>query len=179
MKTLVLYFSNTGNNAFLAKRFAASLHADLEVLQPLKPAIPWLVFLSFLKIGAGLKPLQHRVEDYEHVILCGPIWMGTLISPLRGFLKRYRKDIRQLHFASCCGSGAKDKDGSFGYENVFKRVRQLAGAKVQQCQAFSITLVVPADKLDDAQYVQDARLTEETFHGEIQMRFEAFIALLK
>lgn len=175
MKSLVVYYSKSGNNAYLAQKIADSLGGEREAIRPRANVFPALLLFSALKISPGIKPLTHRVDDYDAVILCGPIWMGQVISPLRDVLKQYGSRINRLYFATCCGGGDEQKDGKFGYASVFQQVRQAAGDTVAHCEAFPISLIVPEDKAGDGDAVMKTRLSDQNFSGPLQERFEQFI----
>lgn len=53
------------------------------------------------------------------------------------------------------------------------------GEKCVLCEAFPIVLIVPEDKLDDDDYIMKARLTEQSFTGNIRERFNGFIQKVK
>ena len=88
---LVIYYSNKGSNKYLAGKISKSLSCEIEEIKPRLN-----IFLLFLmNIHLGIKPLKHRIEDFNMVILCGPIWMGKLIPPLRSFIKNYFNKINK------------------------------------------------------------------------------------
>lgn len=175
MKILVVYYSKTGNNRYLAEKMARSLAGDSEAIKPRLKAFPLLVLFSLTKIGPGIKPLKHLVNGYDRIIVCGPIWMGGLISPLGDFLKKYSTSINRLYFATCCGSSNADKDNKFGYAKVFLQVKNTLKNKYVYCEAFPIGLILPEDKRHDSTAMMKARLSDANFTGEIQKRFENFI----
>ena len=85
MKTLVVYFSRKGSNKYLAEEISAHLNCDIEEIKPVLNVFILMLFgLSF-----GIKKMKVRVEDYDRVILCGPVWMGKFIVPLKSFVKKY------------------------------------------------------------------------------------------
>jgi menaquinone-dependent protoporphyrinogen IX oxidase len=172
MKTLVVYYSKEGSNLFLAERIAKRLNADIEEIRPRVNSFP----LFLMGIHFGIKPLKHRVADYDRIILCGPIWVGRFIGPLRGFVNRYRGQIRQLVFVTCCGSSYSKKEEKFGHGLVFKKVESILGDKCALCQAFPVGLVLPEEQREDPDAFQKAHLTNESFHGEIEEIFEDFMA---
>ena len=92
MKTLVVYYSHTGNNRFLAERLARDMKGDIEEIKPRLNVFFFLIFSSFLHITFGIKDLEHDIASYDKVLLVGPIWMGNLITPLRSFVKKYCKE---------------------------------------------------------------------------------------
>jgi len=168
---LVVYYSRKGSNKYLAKKIADSLNCEFEELRPRLN-----VFLLFLlKIHLGIKPLKHRVKDYEYIILCGPIWMGRFVPPLKSFALKYAKDINKMVFITCCGSNDEQKDEKFGHGLVFRQVQELMKGKCIHCQAFPIGLVLPDDKKDDSEAFMKTHLNDNNFNGEIRERFENFI----
>jgi len=171
MKPLVVYYSNKGNNEYLAKKISDRLSCKFEEIRPRMN-----VFMFFLmNIHLGIKPLKRNIEEYYTVILCGPIWMGKFIPPLRSFVKKYHDKIRKLVFVTCCGSPYDKKDEKFGHGLVFKEVEKILAEKCILCQAFPVGLVLPDDRKDDPEAFMQTRLNDDNFKGEIQERFDAFI----
>jgi flavodoxin len=175
MKTIVIYYSRKGSNKYLADRISKSLSCEIEEIKPRLNA--FLLFL--MNIHLGIRSLKHNIKDYDRVILCGPIWMGKLIPPLRSFIKRYLRQINKLVFVTCCGSTYAKKDEKFGHGLVFNEVESILGDKCILCQAFPIGLVLPDDKKEDTDAFMKTHLNDENFNSEIQERFESFIKSLK
>lgn len=174
-RTIVVYYSRTGNNRYLAERIAKRLSCDIEPIRPRLGSFPLILLSSILKTGLGIRALKHNLDKYDRIILCGPIWMGQLLAPLRDLLVRCRNSSGNLCFATCCGGGDAEKDSKFGYAQVFATVQKLGGGRGVDCEAFPITLVVPKDKLGDGQAVMKTRLSDENFTGEILRRFDGFV----
>lgn len=171
MKTLVVYYSNKGSNKFLAHKISKSLQCDIEEI---KPRIN--VFLFFImNIHMGNRRMKHNIEEYERIILCGPIWMGKFISPLRSFVKHYVDKIKQLVFVTCCGSTFDKKDDKFGHGLVFKEVESMLNGKCKYCQAFPIDLVVPEHLKDQEDAFMKTHLNDANFNGKIQELYDEFI----
>lgn len=178
MNTLVLYYSRTGNNRYLAEHIARRLNADLEPIRPRLGGLFFQILFSFLPISPGIRPVQADVRRYNRLIVVGPVWMGRLIAPLRSALTRYGARVNEVDFATCCGSADADKDGTFGYNGVFSQVRELLGARCRQCEAFPVVLALPEDKRKDEQAVMNARLSDESFGPELQSRLDDFLLSL-
>ncbi|HNX59327.1 MAG TPA: hypothetical protein PKK43_09515 [Spirochaetota bacterium] len=179
MKYAVVYYSMTSNNRCLALRIAQELGCEAyEIKTMLKPA-PLLMFLSAIRVTPGIRKPPFVIGDCDCIVMCGPIWMGMLIAPLRAFVRKYRKEIRRLCFATCCGSGDDAKLSSFGYEGVFENIRTLLNGKPVSCEAFPVELVYP----DGVPPVKDAamktRISDADFKGKLKERFDAFIAKVK
>jgi menaquinone-dependent protoporphyrinogen IX oxidase len=178
MKTIVLYYSNTGSNKYLAEKVASALSADLEAIKPRVDFFPLLMFFSLTGASAGIEVFDRKLEDYDRIILCGPIWMGQLVSPLRDFLTKYRKNIKELHFVTCCASADAAKEMKFGHALVFRKVQNILKDKCASCDAFPIGMVLPEDKQKDNNAILKTRLSDDNFSGEIQKRFENVVRRL-
>jgi len=128
-----------------------------------------------MKIHLGIKPLKHNIIEYDKVILCGPIWMGKFIPPLRSFVNKYNNKINKLIFVTCCGNTDAKKYEKFGYGLVFNEVENILKEKCTFCQAFPISLVLPDDQKEDTSAFMKTHLNDENFKGEIQVIFDNFI----
>lgn len=175
MNPLVVYYSKKGSNRYLAERLARELQCDVEAIRPRLNLFALLALFGAIRISPGIAPLKHDPGSFDRIVLCGPIWMGQLISPLRDFLKRYRDSITKLYFATCCGSSDEDKDGTFGYATVFPRVREIMGEKCVHCEAFPIGLVLGGEEKNKGDSVMKTRLSDSNFCGAIEKRSTAFV----
>jgi menaquinone-dependent protoporphyrinogen IX oxidase len=174
MKTIVVYYSRKGSNKYLAEKISAHLNCDIEAIRPILNVF----FLMLFGMSLGIKKIKVRVEDYDRVILVGPIWMGKFIAPLKSFVKKYSKKIKNLVFVTCCGSTYEKKDEKYGHGIVFREIVQLLKDKKVDCHAFPIVLVFPEDKKDDGQEFMKTHLNDGNFSGEIKTRFDEFLQTL-
>ncbi len=101
--------------------------------------------------------------------------MGSIIPPLRSFIKRYKDSLDKLIFVTCCGSTDSKKYEKFGHGLVFKEVESILKDKCILCQSFPISLVLPDDKKEDSDAFMKTHLNDENFKGEIQVIFDDFI----
>jgi len=171
MKTIVYYYSNKGSNRFLAKRIAKDISCEIEEIKVRLNAH----LLMLMGINFGNKKLKSNCEDYERVILCGPIWMGKLIVPLKNFIRNNILKINNLVFVSCCGSTFDKKDEKFGHNLVFNEVKKLSGEKCKHCEAFPIVLVLPTELRDDSSAFMKTHLNDQNFKGEMLDIYNEFI----
>lgn len=171
MKTIVYYYSRKGSNRFLAHRIANDLKCEIEEI---KPRLNFHL-LMLMGLNLGNKKLKAKVENYYRVILCGPIWMGKLIVPLKNFVVKNRPKIKELVFVTCCGSSFMDKDNKFGHNLVFNQVRALLSNKCIHCKAFPIGLVVPPEFKEDPAAFMKVHLNHDNFAGEIIPIYNTFI----
>jgi len=174
LKTLIAYYSNTGSNKYLAEKIAHTFPCDIEAIKPRLNIFPLLMFFSVIKTGLGIKSFNHKVKEYDRIILCGPIWMGKVISPLRDFINKHGPNVNKLYFVTCCGSTDAAKRERFGHGLVFDEVNKMLGDTCIHCEAFPIDLVLPTDNKDN-NAIMKTRLSDYNFTGEIQKRFDNFI----
>ena len=118
-KTLIVYYSMSGNTEWAAERIAGCIGADLLRLKPRK-AYPSKGFRKFLWGGKSavmaeapaLEPYSFDSAAYERIIFGFPVWAGTFAPPLRSFVKEAfagasPEDLRFAAFACQSGSGAE------------------------------------------------------------------------
>jgi menaquinone-dependent protoporphyrinogen IX oxidase len=172
MKKIVYYYSHKGSNRFLAQRIASDLACDIEEIKPRLN----VHLLMIMGLNLGNKGLKTKAEDYDNVILCGPIWMGKLIVPLKNFVLKYRRKIKKLIFISCCGSSFKDKDNKFGHNLVFNQVKSLLNDRCKHCEAFPIDLFAPAELKEDSSAFMKVHLNSQNFKREIIPVYNTLIA---
>ncbi len=171
MTSLVVYYSKAGSNRYLAEKIAGDLFCNIDQIKPRLNSR----LLMMMGLNLGNRKLNSRVEEYDRIILCGPIWMGKLIVPLRNFLYRYSDKISKLVFVTSCGSTFKDRDNKFGHGLVFKEVQNMMGDKCEHCEAFPIGLVMPEGKRDDPDAFMNTHLNDNNFKGEIVDIYNTFL----
>jgi len=88
------------------------------------------------------------------------------------------KSIVELIFVTTCGSDEENKDTTFGYENVFKEVKALAGNKLVFAEALSIKLLSPKTKPLSDEEMMNIRLSDTVFCNEIEKRFHQMVEKL-
>ena len=144
MKTLIVYYSLTGNTAYIAEKLAKGLGADALRLEAQK-AYPDKGFKKFFWGGKSavmgekpaLVPYTCDLSQYERVIIASPVWAGTFAPPLRTFIEDKREALNGKKFAAllCCAGG-----------DTFKPFEKLRSAlNVEQFEAQAV-LVDPKDK---------------------------------
>jgi len=174
-KTIILYYSKSGNNRFIAEKLSKDLGSELVEIKPKINNFFLLILLSGLKIPSGFKKLSIDIKNYDRVILLSPIWIGSLLSPIRCFIKKHKDNINDFTFISVCGSGSEDKDGKYGYENIFKEVKNYFSTKKIQCFEISTKSLN-----ETSQSPKDLPIISENFFkGEILSRYNEILEMIK
>ena len=103
MKTLVVYYSVTGNTRQIAEEVASELGADIEELHDprIKKGLPGYLRLAadaIRRVEATLAPTTNDPGSYDMVVLSGPIWSSKMCSPVLVYARAYQDHIRQAAF---------------------------------------------------------------------------------
>ena len=92
--TLIAYFSLSGNTRAAAEQLASKLGADLEPIRTTGP--PLRLSFSLIRRMAMCRwfgrewpvaPSFKRADDYELVVIAGPIWAGRLAAPVLSWVR--------------------------------------------------------------------------------------------
>ncbi len=127
MKTLVVYYSQSGNARWMAERISAALSADMLRLVP-KKAYPEKGFRKYffgggsavIKEAPALEPYKVDLAQYEQIVFVTPVWAGTVTPPLRTFIQTENLEGKHFAFAACSLGGSAEK--------TFAALRSLLGA---------------------------------------------------
>jgi flavodoxin len=113
MKTLVVYYSRTGNTRGLAEKIAGILHADFDEIIDKKDRTGITGYLKAGKdamtkastdIGYKLNPV-----DYDMVVIGSPIWGFTMTPALRTYLTAHSGSFKDVAFFATSGGSEIDK----------------------------------------------------------------------
>ena len=110
MKSLVVYYSRTGNARFVAETIAAEVGADTEEVIDLKKRSGIIGFLgggSDARRGKETKiaPTIKSPVDYDLLIIGTPVWAGRPTPAIRTFLKK--NDLSEKKVAVFVAQGGK------------------------------------------------------------------------
>ena len=109
VKTLVVYYSRTGNTKLIGHEIAAALGADVEELKDGKNRAGPIGFLlsgmeAKRKTPVQLAALTHNPAQYDIVVVGTPVWANDMCSPVRTFLAQHRTALNKV--AWFCTSGS-------------------------------------------------------------------------
>ena len=90
MKTLVVYYSKSGNTRKVAEKVHAAIPCDVDEIQYNEK--------SHTATGK-LNP-----ANYDRVILMCPIWGFKLAEPMKVYLNQQKANIKRYRLAVTCGS---------------------------------------------------------------------------
>jgi len=93
MKTLVVFYSRTGNAKFAAETIASELVADIEEIVDLKKRQGALAFMSdgrdaMRGAETEIAPTKRTPTDYDLIVIAQPIWAGNPTPAIRTYLNK-------------------------------------------------------------------------------------------
>jgi len=104
MKTCIVTYSMSGNNEKLGQKVADSIQADHIVLKDEKTRSMGTVVVDMVfNRTPKVIPTADVIENYEQIILMGPVWMGHVASPLRKVMKHIKSKELNYSFVTISG----------------------------------------------------------------------------
>jgi flavodoxin len=105
MRSLVIFYSRTGNSKFVAEKVASELGADIEEVVDLKNRRGWL---GFIKAGYDatrgketiIEKTQRSPMAYDLIVVGSPVWNSRLAPAIRTYLKE--NNLAQKKIALFC-----------------------------------------------------------------------------
>jgi hypothetical protein len=176
MNTIVIYYSGKGSNDYLAKKVAGMLGCEAVEI---KPRVKGLVLpATATKISFGNKPIKQDFGGLNRLVLCGPLYMGSIAAPCNDFIRKYEKQIKKFDFITCCGSTDEKKDDTFGYGLVFGKLKERLGSSAGEFEAFPIAMLLPEELKDDDQANMNTRMNDDNYNEAVKARIEDFVKKL-
>ena len=113
-KTLILYYSRTGNTKMCCEALQKELGADLLEIKDLKNrAGGWGFFTgalgSMFNVHTNIDPLNPDLSSYKNIIIASPIWTGTLSTAIRTLIDKNRFDNKQVVMFTTTNAAEKEK----------------------------------------------------------------------
>ncbi len=132
MNFLTVFYSRTGNTKKIAIEISNLLNSDLEEIIDFKKRKGLFGFLisgfeATTEKIIKIKPIEKTPEYYDLVVICSPIWVSNICSPVRAYLKSYGSNIKNIAFVSTC----IDNEGKsfIKMENLVKKPKALLVVK--------------------------------------------------
>jgi flavodoxin len=114
LKSLVVYYTRSGNARFVAQTIAAEIGADIEEVVDLKKRSGILGWLSGGKDArkgniTNISPTTKLPVDYELIIVGTPVWAGKPTPAINTYLKK--NDLSGKRVAVYFTQGQKKSQG--------------------------------------------------------------------
>jgi menaquinone-dependent protoporphyrinogen IX oxidase len=102
-KTLVVYYSQSGNTARVARDIAKRMGADLESIQDRHYEVGFLGYLKAVVdavrgVSAVIDEPMLNPGDYALTIIGTPVWAGHMTPAVRAYLQKYQRSFGDVAF---------------------------------------------------------------------------------
>ena len=131
-KTLIVYYSRTGNTKLCCEALQKELDADMIEIKDLKNRSGgWGFFTgavgSMFDVHTDIDPMKPDLSPYKNIIIASPIWTGTLSTAIRTLIDKNRWDGRRVMLFTTTNAAEKEKYIEKGKARVAQRGAQVAG----------------------------------------------------
>ena len=122
MKTLIAYYSFTGNNAVLAAELKDRLNADLYEIKEKKQRTAFTILFDILfNRTTKIQEPPIKADRYDSIILLGPVWNAKIATPLKSFIQLQEGKLSQYVLVTVCGGRPGQQ------EKIEQQLTKLAG----------------------------------------------------
>jgi flavodoxin len=124
MKSLVVFYSRTGNTKKVAEGLSKLLKSDLEEIRGVEDRRGVLGYAvsgmqALMKKPAAIRKPRRNPASYDVVVIGTPVWFGNVSTPVRTYLTQNAGRFKNVAFyCTFHGSGA---------ESAFRHMRGLCG----------------------------------------------------
>lgn len=103
MSRIVIFYSRTGNTKKVAEEYAGKNDIDIYEIKDLVNRKGFIGFIksavqAVMKTPTPIGDVTIDISSYSRVILCTPIWVGTIPSPVRTFILKYGQFINKVEY---------------------------------------------------------------------------------
>lgn len=173
MKTLIVYYSFTGNNEALVKKLHQRTGCEVLRIQAAKKRTNVSILLDLIfKRNPKLQEYTIPFSDHTHLILVAPVWAGKIATPMQTFLKNERRNILNYSFITLCSGVAGQKGRITEYLNSTLRRKPIA------VEELWVNDLLPPEQKDKIRFATPYRVKEDDWRV-FDPKVDAFIATLK
>lgn len=103
MSKIIIFYSRTGNTKTMAEEYAGEKGIDIYEIKDLVNRKGFIGFIksaiqAVMKKSTPIEDVTIDISSYSRVILCTPIWVGTIPSPVRTFILKYGQFINKVEY---------------------------------------------------------------------------------
>ena len=153
MSSLTVYYTRTGNTEKIAKEISELIGSELKEIQDNRNRGGLLGWLrsgmeSARKVTPEISPINKELSEYDLVVIGTPVWAGTMASPVRSFIEKYKKDLTSVAFFCTLGSE--------NAENTFREMKEVSGKDPEATQYITTAEIKSDDYQEKLKDFKDA-----------------------
>ena len=150
-KTLIAYYSRTGNTRAACEALQKELGADMLEIKDVKSREGgWGFFTAALGtvfgMHTGIEPASPDLSAYSTVLLASPIWAGKLSTAMRTFIAKNSLEGKKVILLTT--TNVLEKEGS---QNKNREMVRQAGGMVAGYYQITARDIIDGKKIDRAQ----------------------------
>ena len=169
MKTIIVYYSFTGNNEALVQELKERLGCDTVRIQTVKKRTSASILLDLIfKRSPKLKEYNIPFSDHPHLILIAPVWAGNIATPMQAFLKNEKRNILNYSFITLCGGVAGQK------EKISEYLKSILLSKPTAIEELWVNDLLLPEQKDKIKFTTPYRVKEEDWKV-FNPKIDAFI----
>jgi multimeric flavodoxin WrbA len=156
MKTLIAYYSHSGNNEKVAhelkNRIGCPIYQILEKKRRKTISILWDILF---KRNSKLTSSSVDLKEYDNVILVAPIWSGRVSTPMRAFIEKERDNLNNYYYVTVCNGEVGQK------EKLSSELSALANRSPRSVTELSINNLLPEEQRHKVKYTFNYRISAQ------------------
>jgi flavodoxin len=165
MKTLIVYYSHSANNAALAEEIQRRLDCAIYRIEEKNKRTRFTILLDrIFNRTPALKEHPIRMDQYARFIFVAPVWTSGIATPLKTFLLQEQEHINLYSFITVCGG----RPGQL--EKITEELTRYIGQEPEKVSELWLSDLIPEEKKDDVKYMMDYKLSPQDFeHFAVQL----------
>ena len=108
MKTIILYYSHSGNTKALAYKKASELGADIEeIVEVKKPFIAVGLYRAAKRKKTVIQPIKAQLDGFDKIIIMSPVWKDRPVSAINSLIDCLPKGKKVEFIMVSAGGGTR------------------------------------------------------------------------
>lgn len=126
MSRIIIFYSRTGNTQTVAEEYAGENKTAIYGIKDLVNRRGFFggiksAFQAFMKKATPIDDVAIDISAYSRVILCTPVWLGRIPSPVRTFIMEYGRLVNKVEYIITHSNEKKD------YRKTMREMDKLIG----------------------------------------------------
>jgi flavodoxin len=167
MKTIIVYYSFTGNNEVLAWKLQKRLNCNIQKIEEIGYRTNLKILLDmFLNRPSRIKESKIPITQPTNFIFIAPIWNGNVATPMKAFINMTKHMIHEYSFITICGGATGGQS-----EKIKNQLLQIVGKEPVAIEELKINDLLAFDKRNKIRNTIAYRINNldlEMFQTEIE-----------
>lgn len=154
MKTLIVYYSHSGNNEKIAQELKSRLGCPIyRILEKKKRKTISILWDILFKRKTKLVNSSVALKEYDNVVLIAPTWNGRVSTPMRAFIKKEKGNLNSYYYVTVCNGEVGQK------ERLTDELSALASRSPRSITELSINSLLPEEQRHKIKHTFNYRIS--------------------